>query len=270
MDGVAKTSLLTAAMRAVETERSDAEGRLFSDPYAGILAGGEGRDILRAAIEVSGEQPAIAIRTAFIDEKMQTALTNGVKQIVMLAAGMDTRAYRLGIASDIAFFELDRSEVLAYKKSKLHNINPSCTHYSIGIDLTTPWTTRLKESGFKASLKTLWVVEGLLMYLNPDAAVTLLGELSEIAKPGDSLLCDIMSQSFLESPFMAKQLEFLASLGAPWKFGDNEPETLLKKFGWDAKTTQPGEFKPDRWPFPIAPRHVPNLPRGFYVEAVKL
>lgn len=69
---------------------------------------------------------------------------------------------------------------------------------------------------------------------------------------------------------MKKQLDFLKSIGAPWKFGVNEPEKFMETFNWKAVATQAGEFAPTRWPFPTAPRHIPNIPRGFFVEAVKM
>ena len=124
MDAIAKTSLLTAAMRAVETKRSDEQGRLFSDPYAELLAGEEGTDLLKRAIAASGDQPAIAVRTYFIDQKIKEALQKGVRQIVMLAAGMDTRAYRFSFPQGTCLFELDRPEVLSYKQEKLKDVKP--------------------------------------------------------------------------------------------------------------------------------------------------
>jgi methyltransferase (TIGR00027 family) len=94
LNPVAMTSLLVAAMRAAETNRSETEGRLFSDPYAELLAGSEGMELRLKAIEAVGDQPAIAIRTAFIDEKINKALNLNFRQIVILASGMDSRAYR--------------------------------------------------------------------------------------------------------------------------------------------------------------------------------
>ncbi|MFN3455881.1 MAG: SAM-dependent methyltransferase [Pseudobdellovibrio sp.] len=114
MDGVAKTSLMTAAMRAVETNRTEAEGRLFVDPYADLLSGFEGHELLKKAIAAAGDQSAVVIRTAYMDQMIQEAIKSGVKQLVFLAAGMDTRAYRLHFPSDVTVYELDRKEVLDY------------------------------------------------------------------------------------------------------------------------------------------------------------
>ena len=266
MDPIAKTSLLTAAMRAAETKLND---RLFADPYAELLAGDEGTTLLQKALEESGPQPAIAIRTAFIDEKITNAVNKGVRQIVMLAAGMDTRAYRLQIPRDCTIFELDRKEVLNYKKEKLTDAKPICMLKFLPVDLTEDWIPILQKSGFKKE-QTLWLVEGVLIYLDPPHVATLFEKIDSLALPKDILICDIANRLILESPYMEKQLQFLKSIGAPWLFGINEePETFCDRIGWNANVTQACEYAPTRWPFPAAPRNVPSIPRVFYIEAIK-
>jgi len=269
MNGVAKTSLLVAAMRAVETKRSDSEDRLFSDPFAESLAGDEGFRILKKATDAVGDQPAIAIRTAFIDEKINSALNSGVRQIVILAAGMDSRSYRLNFPSGTKVFELDQPEVLQYKNEKLVDAQPNCLRRAIEVDLREEWQNKLLEAEFVTSEKTLWIVEGLLMYLDESQVTTLFARINSLSSTGDILLFDIFNRRFLEAPHMKVQLDFLAEIGAPWKFGTNDPEDFMSKLGWSAKLTQAGEYSPERWPFPVAPQSVPNLPRGFFVEAYK-
>lgn len=270
MNGVAKTSLLVAAMRAAESKRSEKEGRLFFDPYAELLAGAEGISLLQTAISESGEQPAIAVRTYYMDAKIAAALKEGVRQIVILAAGMDSRAYRLPFPEGTRIFELDQKEVLRYKQEKLGNILTNCERKAFAVDLREEWQGQLLQAGFHAGERTLWLVEGLLMYLDESQVTTLLNRINTLASTKDIMLFDILTRILLDAPYMQKQLKFLESIGAPWKFGVNEPEEFMKKFGWDAVCTQPGEFAPTRWPFPTAPRSVPNVPRSFYVEARKL
>lgn len=270
MNGVAITSLLVAAMRAAETKRSDNEGRLFSDPFAETLAGDEGFNLMQEAIAVAGDQPAIAVRTAFIDEKFNKALKDGVRQIVIVAAGMDSRAYRLNFPPGTKVFELDQPEVLKYKSEKLVNAKPTCDRKAIEVDLREEWQSKLLEAGFNPNERTLWSVEGLLMYLEEAEVITLFERINILAKTNDLLVFDIFTRNLLDSPYMKTNLEFLASLGAPWKFGTNDPEQFMKKLGWSVVMTQPGEYAPGRWPFPVAPRDVPNIPRSFFVEAYKL
>jgi methyltransferase (TIGR00027 family) len=270
MDSIAKTSLLTAAMRAVETNRTEAEGRLFQDPYAELLAGAEGFSILKQAIAAAGDQPAIAIRTAFMDKQISDAvLARGVRQVVMLAAGMDTRAYRMKFPSDLKIFELDRKEVLEYKSLKLSHVKPVCQHVQLAVDLRHDWTSLLVKSGFQRGEKTLWLVEGLMMYLEEADVLNLIAKINSLSISGDEILFDILSRTLLEAPAMRNQLDFLSHMGAAWKFGCNEPEEFFYQLGWVVTVTSAGEFAPTRWPFPVAPRHIPNVPRGFYAKGIK-
>lgn len=270
LEGIASTSLLTAAMRAAESRRSESEGRLFVDPYAELLAGKEGELLLQRALVESGDQPAIAIRTKFIDDRFLSAMNQGIRQIVILATGMDTRAYRLDFHADTHIFELDRKEVIDYKTEKLKTIQPRCHLTSLNVDLREEWQKQLLQAGFKQNERTLWLVEGLLMYLEEEQVITLFKKINSLAIEKDIMLFDILSRTLLEVPHMEKQLKFLASLNAPWKFGINDPVNFMKKLNWDASLSQAGDVAPNRWPFPTAPLSIPNIPRGYYVEAIKL
>lgn len=270
MDGIGKTSLLVAAMRAVESKRPDIASRLFTDPFAENLAGPEGFALLNKAIEASGDQPAIAIRTRYMDDRIKEALSKGYRQIVMLAAGMDARAYRLEFPAGTKLFEVDRKEVLNYKQEKLGDAKPLCERHTIATDLRQEWKNLLVNAGFKPKEKTIWMTEGLLMYLDEADVHTVIEKINQLASKGDILLFDILSRTLLEAPFMKNQLAFLASIGAPWLFGSNDPAAFMRSFGWQATLTQNGEVAPDRWPFPVIPLSVSNVPRGFYVEATKL
>jgi methyltransferase (TIGR00027 family) len=269
-DAVAKTSLLTAAMRAVETNRSDNEGRLFTDPFAEILAGNEGFSILEQVIAEVGEQPSIPLRTRYFDERIKQACAQGIRQFVILAAGMDTRAYRLPFPDGTRIFELDRPEVLSYKQEKLGEALPHCVRHTVGVDLREEWQSKLIEAGMNTTERTLWLVEGLLLYLEEAAVLTLFEKLDSLLVPNSILLFDVLGRSLLDAPQMAKRLHLAEKLGAPWLFGVDEPEKFVEQFGWDAVATEPGEVDPARWRFPTAPRHIPNVPRMFFVEARKL
>jgi methyltransferase (TIGR00027 family) len=269
-DAVAKTSLLVAAVRAVETNRSENEGRLFSDPFAEVLAGSEGFSILAQARAEVGEQPSVVLRTRYIDDRISEGLAQGIRQIVTLAAGMDARAYRLSFPEGTRVFELDRPEVLSYKQEKLGDTLPHCIRHAVGVDLREEWQSKLIEAGMNTAERTLWLVEGLLLYLDEAAVLTLFEKIDSLSVENSILLFDVLGRSLLDAPQMAKQLHFAEKLGAPWRFGVDEPEKFMDQFGWKAAATQPGEVDPARWPFPTAPRHIPNVPRLFFVEARKL
>jgi methyltransferase (TIGR00027 family) len=269
-DAVAKTSLLTAAMRAIETNRSENEGRLFTDPFAEVLAGSEGFSILEQVLAEMGEQPSIPLRTRYFDERIMQGLAQGIRQIVILAAGMDTRAYRLPFPDGTRVFELDRPEVLSYKQEKLGDALPHCVRPTVGVDLREEWQSKLVQAGMNTTERTLWLVEGLLVYLEEAAVLTLFEKINSLSVSNSILLFDVLGRSLLDAPQMAKQLHFSEKLGAPWRFGVDEPEKFMEQFGWNAVATQPGEVDPARWHFPAAPRHIPNVPRIFFVEARKL
>lgn len=264
--------MIVAAVRALESERTD---RLFFDPYARVLAGEEGFAIFDQANKELGEQPpAVQLRVRFIDDRVLKFVADGGRQIVIAAAGMDARAYRLNLASDIRVFEIDRAEVLDYKRQKLSTVpggapRATCTRIEVASDLRENWEAKLENAGFKKNERTLWVVEGLLMYLDEPSVLSLFSNISFLSAKGSIMLFDLMSKSLLNAPYMQKQLEILGGLGAPWKYGNDEPEKFMSEFGWSAAATQPGEVMPARWPFPVAPRSVPNVPRSFFVEAVK-
>src|ERR1044071_8580089 len=132
-DAVAKTSLLVAALRASETKRSEQEGRLFTDPFAEVLAGSEGFAILERARAEVGEQHSVALRTRYFDDRVGEALAQGVRQIVIPAAGMDARAYGLSFPGGTRVFELDRQEVLSYKQERLGDALPRCVRQAVGV-----------------------------------------------------------------------------------------------------------------------------------------
>lgn len=270
IDAIGKTSLLVAAMRARETTLTPPDQRLFQDPYAESLAGTLGSDLLYKALRDSGDQPAIAVRTYYMDQKILKAIQDGVQQIVVLAAGMDTRAYRLSLPKNIHIFELDRTEVLNYKNVILQGHEPTCHRHVLRVDLRHDWKNDLLQSGFQSSKRTLWLVEGLLMYLEEPHVLNLFSKINSLAQPRDILLCDIFTKALLEAPHMKKQLQFLQQMGASWHFGiQNEPEEFMRDLGWQAQATQPGEVVPSRWPFPVTPRNIPNVPRSYFLEAMK-
>lgn len=270
-DAVAKTSLLTAAIRAVETGRSENEGRLFTDPFAEVLAGNEGFSILEQVRAEVGEQgwASIVLRTRYFDERITQGLAQGIRQIVILATGMDTRAYRLPFPDGTQVFELDRPEVLNYKQEKLSDTLPHCIRHSVGIDLREEWQSKLVQTGMNTTERTLWLVEGLLIYLEEAAVWALFEKINSLSVPNSILLFDVLGRSLLDAPFMVRQLSFVEKLGAPWHFGVDEPEKFTEQLGWKAVATQPGEVDSARWHLPTAPRHIPNVPRIFFVEARK-
>ncbi len=162
-DIVSHTSLLTAAARAAESRRPD---RLFDDPQAALLAGPAGEALLAEAGPETAV-PSIAIRTRFFDDAIRAAVARGIRQVVLLGAGLDPRAYRLDLAGDgppVRWFEVDRAPVLAHKRQVLAGATPAVELHDVPGDACEQSDVRRAARGRprppRASV--LWMAEGLL------------------------------------------------------------------------------------------------------------
>ena len=278
MDPVGLTSRWMAAARARESERAD---RLFDDPLAAALAGPEGFAQLERTepIAATGERGLlgpglyVAVRTRFFDDFLLDACQNGgVRQVVLLAAGMDVRAFRLPWPSGTRLWELDRPEVLAAKDDVLGRTGavPACERSAIGVDLEgSSWPEALLENGYEAGELSVWLAEGLFFYMSEPAVHALLGAVGALAVSGSRLGVDLVSEDLLASPGMWPLLGAFARLGLAGRFGANDPEALFAEHGWQAEATQPGEAGANygRWPYPVVPRGLPGVPRMFLTRA---
>ncbi len=121
------------------------------------------------------------------------------KQVVILAAGLDAQAYRLPLADGTTLFELDQPAVIAAKADVLAGDEPSCRRVAIGVDLTHDWTDTLRSNGFDLDLPTVWLMEGLLQYLDEDAVHTVFQRVDALSAPGSVLLYDIVGKTLLDN-----------------------------------------------------------------------
>ena len=266
---VAATGLLVAAMRAEESARDDA---LFHDPFAERLAGEEGRRLL-AESTAETEQPSapIVVRTRLFDEALRRVQDDGVAQVVILAAGMDARSYRLPWQDGTTVYEIDQPQVIAIKDQRLVGEQPRCRRVAVGVDLSDDWPKVLLSQGFNSSSRTVWLIEGLLQYIDASAVDRLFARVDALSASGSVLLYDVVGKTLLEAPFLRSTLEFMQKLGAPWVFGSDTPAALVEGRGWTATLTdiaEPGN-RWKRWAHPVIPADVPGAPRGYFVEAVK-
>jgi methyltransferase (TIGR00027 family) len=273
MDPVGLTALLVAAARAREHERPD---RLFSDPYAAALAGEEGAGLLADMERASGDthsNPYLSIRVRFFDDLLLAAVSSaGVRQVVLLAAGMDTRAFRLPWPAGTEVYELDRPDVLASKDPILESMGAvsHCTRHRLDVDLARPWGQALQEAGFDRHTPSIWLAEGLLQYLDDAAARQVMSQAAQLAAPGSVLGANLVSGAFLTHPATRSFRDLFAQLGAPWQWGTDEPEAFFAQYGWRATVTVPGEEGANfgRWPWPVT--RDPAAPRLFLVTARRI
>jgi methyltransferase (TIGR00027 family) len=271
MDGVGLTSLWVAAMRAVESERG--QDALVHDPFARALAGEKGFDILeRGKATTPFDVPVIPIRTKWIDDQFDATKLD---QIVILAAGMDARAYRLDSLAGKKVFEVDRDFVLAYKRERI-TAKPKCNRVEVPIDLRDDWPTALANAGFDARRPALFLVEGLLVYLDEASVKSIFARIDALGAKGSELVFESNNRALLTASVMEHRLAFVRDLGAPWLFGEDDPTTLLPA-GWSATVTDFAEagIRYGRWPFPPMPKETPKevlatFPRSFLVRATKL
>ncbi len=261
------TSRWTAAVRAKESARED---RLFYDPWAAALAGQEGQTWIEARSEDS--LVAMIVRTRFFDDALQhMAVQDAIRQVVLMAAGLDTRAFRLSWPAGTRLFELDQAPVLKYKERILDSAGaqPACERQTIEVDLTAPWQERLIRAGFDPGRPSGWLLEGFLFYLPGESLTRILDEVTGLAAPGSWLGFDIINSLTLTSPWTRQWIQMQANSGAPWIGTLDDPVGFLAARGWQASLTHPGEEGANfgRWHLPIIPRTMPDMPRNWYVIA---
>lgn len=204
---VGTTAVMVAAARAVETERPDA---LIRDPYAKLLVTNSGAGVLweamldpeiAAKVEALDEESAAhlhhmrgyqAVRTHFFDTFFTDAVAAGIRQIVILASGLDSRAYRLDWPAGTTVYEIDQPKVLEYKAATLaaHGAAPSADRHEVAIDLRQDWPAALIAEGFDPKSPTAWLAEGLLMYLPADAQDRLFAQITELSATGSRIAAE--------------------------------------------------------------------------------
>jgi len=266
---LASTARWTAAVRARESLRED---RLFHDPWASALAGKEGQEWIEHKSEDS--VVAMVLRTRFFDDFLQRISDQyAIRQIVLMAAGLDTRAFRLTWPAQTQLFEWDQPAVLKYKEQVLTSAGakPNCERYTIAVDLTSPWKESLIKAGFIPQQPSAWLLEGFLFYLPNKSITNMLDAITYLAAIGSWIGFDIINSVTLTSPWTRPWIEMQARAGAPWIGTMDDPESFLATRGWVATLTQVGENDVNfsRWPYPVLPGTMLDMPRDWFVTARK-
>ncbi|MEU7767840.1 class I SAM-dependent methyltransferase [Nocardia sp. NPDC049190] len=262
--GVGATALGVAAMRAAESRRPDA---LFHDPYAEQLVSAVGLPGWRKLVsgDVSGLDAEIArvygplggflvARTCYFDDYFDTASAAGVRQIVILAAGLDARAYRLDWPDSATLFELDQPKVLEFKASALARACPAVDRREVAVDLRQDWPTALREKGFDPQAPTAWLAEGLLRYLPSDAQDRLFENVVALSAPGSRFAANHTSDTPNPDRLRAGRSRMMATLGIDVDLTDlwypaegrSDPVDWFAAQGWTTDRTGPMAVLADR------------------------
>jgi methyltransferase (TIGR00027 family) len=202
---VGATATMVAAARAIATK---AEKPLIEDRFAEPLVRAVGVDFFTrwangeiVAADVDHEESswklqhmpdAMAVRTRFFDAFFRDATAAGIRQVVILASGLDARAYRLAWPAGTTVFEIDQPEVIEFKTTTLHGLgaSPKADLRSVAIDLRQDWPKALVEAGLDTSRPTAWIAEGLFGYLPPAAQDRLLDNVTALSAQGSQFACE--------------------------------------------------------------------------------
>jgi methyltransferase (TIGR00027 family) len=261
---VGATATMVAAARAIATK---AGNPLIDDPFAEPLVRAVGVDFFTrwvtgelTATDVDDHESgwklehmpaAMAVRTRFFDVFFREATRAGIRQAVILASGLDARAYRLAWPAGMTIFEIDQPRVIEFKTATLANLGatPTADRHPVAVDLRHDWPTALTDAGFDRRRPTAWIAEGLLGYLPPDAQDRLLDHITALSADGSRLASEAVPD--IAEIDIEQAREMMRKASAKWRdhgfdleFADlgypgerNDVAAYLDKLGWRTSGT---------------------------------
>ncbi len=277
---VGSTAVMVAAARAAETAKDDP---LIRDPFAKDLVAGAGAGVWDVMLDdafaakvadADAEVAAIfehmgnyqAVRTHFFDRFFADAVEAGIRQVVILASGLDSRAYRLPWPAGTVVYEIDQPKVLQYKAARMaeQGALPTAQRHAVAIDLRLDWPEALCEAGFDPDAPTAWLAEGLLMYLPADAQDRLFDQITALSAQGSRVSAETVGVRSEErrAESRAKFERVAAQLGmedtldvAELMYNDPDRADVaqwLDAHGWRAKAVTAAEEmrRLNRWVLP--------------------
>jgi methyltransferase (TIGR00027 family) len=227
-ESVGATALGIAWARSQE---STSECPLYTDPYAqvfideAISRGWElpQRHLAERIRSISGYA---ASRTKWFDEFFIAAGAGGIEQAVILAAGLDARAWRLPWNDGSVVYEIDQPKVLAFKTETLHahGAKPAARYLPVPVDLRHDWPKALREAGFDASEPTAWAAEGLLPYLPADGQNLLFERIADLSAQGSRVAVEAFGAGFFDPEYLASRRERVRQLREQAGLPDDTPD----------------------------------------------
>jgi methyltransferase (TIGR00027 family) len=248
---VGATATAVAASRAMASKGPDP---LLDDPFAEPLVRAVGLDpFVRmldgeslgtgdGTLNLQAMNEQITVRTRFFDDFFISAAEAGIHQAVILAAGLDTRAYRLKWPAGTVVYEVDQPEVIEFKTTTLAGLNaePASVRRTVAVDLRDDWPAALKAAGFDPTAPTAWIAEGLLIYLPPEAQDRLFDNITELSAPGSRLATEHMDMSELPDDWAQRLTDRSRLSGSNIDLADlfytgerNSSGDYLTSHGWE-------------------------------------
>ncbi|MBY0441787.1 MAG: class I SAM-dependent methyltransferase [Mycobacteriaceae bacterium] len=261
---VGATATMVATARALASQQANP---IINDPFAAPLVRAVGLDFFtqlvdgridaattydNSATDLQLETDSIAVRTRFFDEFFRNAAEDGIRQSVILAAGLDARAYRLTWPAAAVVYEVDQPKVIEFKNATMATLGaePLATRRVVSVDLRDDWPTALRNNGFDPSQPTSWSAEGLLMYLPAEAQDRLFDNLTSLSAPGSQLATEYHPES---GPTLVERAQAInqrwADFGCDIDFGRlfytderNNVADYLINLGWQVRTQERPEL----------------------------
>lgn len=269
---VGATATMVAAARAIAT---NADNPLIEDRFAEPLVRAVGVDFFTrwisgdlVAADVDDHESgwklehmpaAMAARTRFFDSFFHAATEAGIRQAVIMASGLDARAYRLAWPADMTVFEIDQPQVIEFKAATLAKLGaaPQAELRTVAVDLRNDWPKALAEAGFDKSQPTAWIAEGLFGYLPPEAQDRLLDNITALSADGTRLACEAIPD--MSEVDTEKAHEMMSRATAKWRehgfdleFGElgyqgerNDVADYLNNLGWRSDGIRMSELLAD-------------------------
>ncbi|SPM33637.1 O-Methyltransferase involved in polyketide biosynthesis [Mycobacterium rhizamassiliense] len=257
-------SSVGATATAVATQRamaSQGPEPLLDDPWADPLVRAVGSETFIKLLDgerghngdpVLSREPVrqqITVRTRYFDDFFLGATESGIRQAVIVASGLDTRAYRLRWPAATVVYEIDQPEVIEFKTRTLADLGaePGAQRRTVAIDLRDDWPAALTAAGFDTAQPTAWSAEGLLVYLPPDAQDRLLDNITALSAPGSRIATEHMDMRNIPSDWAEKLTQRAKRAGSNIDLASlfftgerNSAAEYLAAHGWrvDIRTTE--------------------------------
>ncbi|WP_421844167.1 SAM-dependent methyltransferase [Mycobacterium sp.] len=293
---VGATATMVAAARAVATR---AQNRIIVDPFAEPLVRAVGIDFFTrwasgeldsADVDIPGApwglqrmSDANAARTRYFDTLLLDAVAAGIRQVVILASGLDARAYRLQWPTDVRLFEIDQPQVVEFKMATIAQLGaePTAELNVVPIDLRHDWPAALLNTGFDPNKPAVWIAEGLLGFLPPRAQDLLLGNITALSAAGSRLGVEVFLNVHDNAAGQSEAI--LSSTSQRWReFGfdiefaqlgfegeRNDVATYLDERGWRSTRTTLGALLADNRLPPIPLTDGPTFGNNYYCTSTR-